>query len=437
MKRKNKQYLRRVVLGDIAFDFALEEPAQVEGVTLASEAHYKFVFRPPCEHPRGYLKVTHLPSTRCDIRMALDPEHRVVDGDFYVYETHAFTRDGSNMYLAIENAQLLWWAEYAKQPVYRPVFDLGIRFWPPEQYVRLPFVPADNVDGVDSSLVAQHNPFTAKRRGQITSASFYKYLGFYVPTVEEDPKYNMWRAKPPTWADIVRMRFGSLREQYMIHAYIKRFKTRCFHQTGYHTHPDNGDVWGASPDGIILDLATGERRTVEFKGSRSDCDFKGYHYAQIVWEMACLDVQNGELVRYSEEPNNDNSPVRLTCRIATIARDLALENESTQLACAAKNVRNSRDFQILVHTQPYLDMRKRFDDLAAALPREEIPADHAMMQEIEDYTRSIYQLELPEDRDEIEERHMLIRQLIRDNKCDRLDKLVEMQIEAYRGLFKV
>jgi len=443
MKRKNEPffYRNRCVLNDIAFDFTSEIHHHViKCESISGKSHYKFQFdKPLCSDT--YLTITHLPSKRQDICLNLTSEiNEFVKTDkFFVYETHSISIDMKCMYIGLENINLCGHDDQENVHIYRPMFDLGVNFFDKTMYKRLKYIAPDKIAGINASQISQNNPLWTKRAGATTSSSVQKYLGFFVPkpesswTLQTKSKFTGWMG--------VRVRFGSMKENDMILAYLNKFPNRIFKQTGYTVHPNNPKKWGASPDGIVI--VDGKRRIIEFKASMTgDCKFKGYYIAQVLWEMECLGVELGDLVKYSEKKRNTNDIAKITCRVATLKQDTALQLEIEKLVEESKKISDSFEFKKLVHTEKYVNMRKRLDDIAENLAYEDVGVPFNKVSNMYAYMKNIYQAEIPEQMcghpllKNIEKRQMEIYHALNDGKRHKLTNLVFNQIKDYTLLME-
>jgi len=393
MKRKNESffYRNRSVLNDIAFDFTSKVHHHViKCETISGKSHYKFQFdKPLCSDT--YLTITHMPSKRQDICLNLTSEiNEFIKTDkFFVYETHSISIDMKCMYIGLENINLCGYDDQENVYIYRPMFDLGINFFDKTMYKRLNYIAPDKIAGIDASQISQNNPLWTKRAGAITSSSVQKYLGFFVP--ESDFNWTLQTKNSFTGWMGVRVRFGSMKEDDMILTYLNSYPNRIFKQTGYSVHPNNPKKWGASPDGIVI--VDGKRRIVEFKASMTgDCNFKGYYIAQVLWEMECLGVKTGDLVKYSEKKRNTNDTAKITCRVATIHQDVELQAEIEKLVEESKKVTDSAKFKKLVYTQKYIDIREKLDNIARNLAYDEINVPFDKVNEMYTYMKNIYLL---------------------------------------------
>ena len=441
MKKRKTTARKRVVTNDLAFDFVTRERHRIQVISIFGCDHYKATFDPPLVG-EAWLRVTHVPSQRSDVCIALHEGPSVVDGSFRVYETHALSTDGAAFYIALENTSLNGNADDVL--ILRPVFDFGIAFQ--ERYKRLAFVAPDALAGVDAALIPQHNPLWTKSRGKITSSSVARYLGYFVP----DPKSKWDKEKAEKWTlktkeaftgwKGVRVRFGAIKECEVVAAYLAHFKTRTFYQTGYNVHPRQRDEWGASPDGLVKD-ASGETRTVEIKSSMTNPHMQGYYIPQVVWEMACLDVQKGDLIKYCEKKQNNNSPVAKTCRVVTLDRDLELEAEIEELVQATKRAEEENDtakFKELVFSPKYRAFRDRMDKKAETEAYEEITvADWG--EKLNAYRAAACSKKLPSNHpclEAIEERQMLLHCAFNENRKREFHRMALEQIQDYSELLK-
>lgn len=466
MKRKTKSpvfYRNRFILNNIAFDFTSETyHHSIKGVTIKGVTHYKFKFATPlC--PNTFLATTHLPSKRQDICLNLTTNKCIQNDKYYVYPTHAISIDMTCLYIALENINLCGYDNQDNIKIYRPIFDFGIDFFNGFNYKRLKYIAPDEILGVDSSIISQNNPLWTKRAGAITSSSVQKYLGYFVSKPYDiiyDSDHNVVGKKETSWKLFTktlfvgflgaRVRFGNMKENEVILAYMNQFPDRIFKQTGYTAHPERPTQWGASPDGVIVNKNDNVERIIEIKSSMSadSCSFQGYYIPQVLWEMECLGVDKGDLIRYCEKKKNTNGLPTITCRIATIIQDDNLQDEIKKLIQASKKVEksgNSLEFKTLVWSQEYVDMRKKLDNMALKLDYQELKIPIDQINEMNKYMKDIYQTSIPDEMSghplmkNIQKRHMEIYQMVNNNDKDKRQKISDLvfeQIKDYVSLTK-
>jgi hypothetical protein len=453
MKKRKISNRTRAIVNDIAFDLSSTNAHIIQVFAMHSKVNYKILFNPlldPTTETFLYLRLTHLPSKRSDICLNLTKGDHTTEGRYKVYETHAlhWNDNGiSHMYISIENIQLD--GNQDDVLIYRPVFDFGISFL--KRYVRLNFVPPDKLAGVNPAIIPQHNPLWTKSKGEITSSNVAKYLGYFVPNPLTDEKAKTWNINIKDdfskWQG-ARIRFGCIKEIEVVASYINHYPERTFHQTGYTVYPTKGQNWGASPDGIVVDK-NGEKRTIEIKCSSYSASFEGYHIAQVIWQMACLNYDKGDLVKYCEKQNNFNHHPTKTCYALTIDRDLSLEKDIMDLVSITQKL-NSKEFLITVYSDKYIAMRKKLDEMAAkanvALQKklEDIATETGVeviqvqnMSNLENYRSAICNVKFPTlhpKLEELQQRQMEIHCAYQDNRLSEFRKLTLEQIAGYVNL---
>ena len=433
MKRR-KTLQTRAIADDVAFDLIAPDQHTLRAQSIFGCDHYKLWFSPPLKG-EAHLKVTDLPSRRTDVCVSLTDGPHLIEGDYRVYETHALSVDGSHMYIALENTQMNGNSDEVR--IFRPVFDWGIAYL--ERFERLSFVPPDKIDNVNAAIIPQHNPLWRKKKGKMTSSSVAKYLGFFVPDPES--KWARDRKEAETWTlatkkdfsgwSGVRVRFGALKECEVVAAYLKYYKDRTFFETGYTVHPQKPDEWGAAPDGLVVD-ENGETRTVEIKASTANPEFDGYAYAQVVWEMACLDTQKGDLIKYCEKPGNDNITTT-TCRVATIPRDLALEKRIQEMVSRTR-LMGTKDFKEAVFSQEYRELCEELKQLAKDLKYVDVATS---VEDMIQYRADRCMSQLPTKHPkllELEQRQLELHCAFEGNRKDEVRRLVMEQIREYSNL---
>jgi len=412
----------------------------------SGEEYFKLIVLPflDADDNKLILSVKDTKTKRQDVSIYVFPAPTINEAyRLYVYETHACHFRANKpekvdaIYIGLENVQLNPRDQYADVPIYRPIFDFGLHFWDKEQYERLNFVPPDKIEGVKTRLIPQTMPLYTKKKGVITGTSCYKSLGYFLP---KEPDWKLFHKATHSHWKLVTMRFGSVKEAEMTAIYMHRYPNRKFFQVGYDVHPAKRTEWGASPDGLVRD-ENGEYRVIEFKASQKDPAFKGYYIAQAIWEMACFDTNFADIVKYYEQKHNDNSVPTISCRIATIERNLVLEKEIQELVVETEAVRKTWDtdkYRNHLAQPKYQEMQAHLDTMAAELEYEEVEIPTEKLEVMLKHRQDLCQIPLP-DIDEgdhsifevLAERH---RQLCKIDNSDERRDLIKLQIKDYTNL---
>lgn len=423
-REKTPIHVQSRICGDLTLTLTTKR-AQLYRPTQLCRGHFRIDFTPPMD----LKSYAHLAIDQ-DIVLDIFKSPRFIDENGYrVFATHALALSAMNtrathMYFSIENAQLDEAKEEKNIVANRLRLDLGISYFNERQYKRLQFVPWDRVKDVKASLVGQGISLRRKPR-EITSSKLYKLLGYYVPEPksEKAKTYVVGKWVEGDARSRINMRFGSLKESDIIQTYTNRYTGRRFECVGSLSHPDHPDKWSASPDGIVVDIKTGERRVAEFKSSRWSDKFNGYFLPQVYWEMVCAGTTCGDLVKYCE--------LKAVCHVATLQLDTKLYEKIRDLAVKSSVLAKSKDskgFMSLVHSDPYVALRKELDDIAANLKYESIKVDSI---DLNDYIASQNTCATPSDTilESIQKRQSVI--LVNYN-----DELIMKQISDYKKLLE-
>jgi len=437
-------------LKDLTFQLYSSRRRTFRVVDVNGALTFKITLSPGLKQEgRTFLTVTHNPSNRQDVNLQLFSTSLpyVLQQDlYYVFETHVVTDNGKCVYLSLQNVQTSYRKELVNVPIYRPIFNFGIAFWNPGRFTSLPFVLPDKLEGIETKKIPQHLPIYSKKAGDITSASVKRYLGYFIP--DPNSRWESERKNAETWtlttkADFsgslgARVRFGDMKEQEIQAIYLNHFPGRSCKEIGYCPHPTHGKGWGASADALSVDK-NGKKIALEFKASVVNCKFSGYMVGQLIWEMACLDVEQGEIIRYCEHKNNLNDGVTKSCRLLRVDRDRALEREIQALVEVTKEVerqKNTVKFKELIFGEKYKSMRDRLDRMAEKnIIQLEIPDQ--LLKEMNAYRQARCSVEIPSQHSfgspfsDLVERAIEIEERYTDG--ENIQSLVEKQIEGYKA----
>jgi hypothetical protein len=370
-------------------------------------------------------------------------EETLGNGDrYHVYETHAIQVVGEDnrmksIHFQLENNQL-----YSNDPSLRLELgvDMGHTFLPDlvgeERFHGLAFFPASPDKtlleaGVDASRVPQRTPLWFKLRGTVSGTKASKLCGFYVPDKRTEEGRN-WSlngpSKPFSAYQKCNMRFGSLREFYMIIIYLLTYPLRSFHEVGWCAMRKPYPVtWGASPDGYVydptltieqlprslvaahklpnkrIDITKG---AIEFKASRNNCKMAAYYIPQIYMEMMALRTVWVDLVRYCEKTTQegDTWKKQRECRVYRVYRNAEVERVLVDaLRHALDNVATLQD---VVLTEPFCQLRTKFQTIADTLEYRTLTITPEIERALNEYEAYRGRPHMVPDTDEIEWQHI-------------------------------
>jgi hypothetical protein len=313
--------------------------------------------------------------------------------EYELFETHQLkvTSDGhvQAMYFTIENNRVFANQDWClERHIDMKLFYMSEHF----EYANLQWFPPD-VDlqtqygiKVNASKIPQRCPMWFKLRGHVTGTKAYALLGFFVP-LNGTYDYNKGQQD---FSPIQRanMRNGALSEDMAILNYLTHYKNRKFEEVGWvELHGKNG--WGASPDGVIHDLAFDDselpeetkaaysdftRGAIEIKTSRNKSSMEAYFIPQVYMEMMSLGVAWCDLIRYC----NDE------CYVYRIYRDPKVEQFLLALWNYAYERRDK--LQQVIQEERFVSARKFFEDMAGKMyPIVVIPPQREAMDEYKAY----------------------------------------------------
>lgn len=441
----------RIILHGLAFDFTTPSPESKLGVVLlgnpASDTlPFELRFDPPLEKiyaASSTVSVMHIESKRTDTRITLLPhtdQKRLTKERYFEFVTHVAKMDVDTVsvvelvYLTLNNEQL---RGDNPTPIWRPSFNLSVGFFEADRYTGLPFFPPDTplTEPVNLAQVPQNTgiPIQHKPAGGITSSRVPKLLGYYPgPDV-----FTGWKS--------AAVRFGRMSEPKVILTYLEHHKDYTFKETGFTSVENAGILDGAQCDGLVTDTTTGVQFPIEFKASRSNCNFDGAHMAQCIWEMAC-GYPYIDLVRYCERQTKNAQGTWETgyeCKEIRLFRHPATETQIIKLCQEAHALRYKE--HALFDTEPFVQMRRQLDELAAQANRDakHIPVDPAVLQSLEDYKERVLQVQNADNQvthplmDRIERRQAHIFAAFTESNVDEVRKEVAEQIQDYMELWKL
>ena len=316
-----------------------------------------------------------------------------LEDKFYyrVLDTHALRLDEngetfSSIEFTLHNTQLV---SNDNTPILQVITDIMPWFnaMIPGRVVGQPFYPVDPtvmeaLTSVKSQDVPQRTPYWFKLRGIVTGSKGYKLCGYF-------PGQSKFTA-----IALKRMRFGTLREDFVCYAYVNSVPY-CYtvHLLGLVPYVDRPG-WGASPDGLIVNTemtwdqvpaATRaeyegtpgidiKRGALEIKCSQADCNMRDYYYPQIYLEMMSLGAVWTDVVRYSEKRASDGAGTWSTkreCRVYRIYREKEWEDRIVNCILVALKQRDDETREKLYKTRRFTtlraDLRKKAQESTYAL----------------------------------------------------------------------
>ena len=432
----------RVIVNGLAFDFTTPSPDSKIGISICGNPKSDTLpvevrFDPPLEKiyaGSSTLSIMHLESKRTDTRLTILPhtdDKRLTKERYFEFVTHVCKMDTETvglvqiLYVTLENEQL---RGDNPTPIWRPAFNLSLGFF--ERYQGLPFFPPDTPldEAVDLSQIPQNSgyPITHKPAGGITSSRVPKLLGFY----PGPDNFNGWRS--------AAIRFGRISEAKAALTYLNHHEDYIFKETGFISLENGGILDGAMCDGLITSAA-GDQFPVEFKASRSNCNFEAAHLCQVVWQMA-TGFPYADLVRYCErqikDPRTNTWCTSYECREIRLYRHPETETRIIQLC---QQAHGSKQLDQLTQTEPYVQMRQQLENLAAQANKDAkiVPVDKELLDRLAQYKEDVMSTQNMDNvtahplMDRIEQRQSRIFAAFYDDDKDALVKECCEQIRDY------
>jgi hypothetical protein len=267
---------------------------------------------------------------------------------------------------------------------------------------------------LNTETIPQRTPLWKRVRGEVSGTKAYKLIGYYVPTVKEDPQWT-WEqgdSKPINAEQKSRMRFGSLHEEeanillMLTRPHIRVTMVGWCSAPNYLKFPKS---WGCSPDGRIFDPLMSHAKipgyiwntltereqawdvrhgALEIKSSKNSLKFNPYYLPQVYLEMMCLETVWCDLVRFTKKKvtNEDGKwETKYTARVFRIYRHKPTEDSMVVLWKYALEHKDT--LQEIVHTdKAFIEFRQYLQDLVdESLVYEEISSTDEMMPTFESF----------------------------------------------------
>jgi len=463
----------RIIHASLAFDFTTPSPVTKFGLSSDSTGddsrNYSIVFTPPLDRlsaSSSYLTVTHLESKRMDTRICILPttEDKKLEGTWFTFVTHYVELDAQlnaciGAQLSLTNCQLR--GDIAT-PIWLPSFRL--EWFCERELGKGSYVPIDinasivpNGGGTDVSKQLQGSgAVLSKGIGGITSSRTGKLIGYHQDGGQKEV-FNGWKA--------ASVRFGKVHEPIAMLMYMKNHPDRIFTEAGYMSIGDT--VNGAMVDGVVSDTAKPVSDTtapgvpsalseplivhgaIEFKCSRSNCNFEPFHISQCIWEMAC-GFPYVDLVRYAEiptkQPGTNIWNIQYECKEIRIYHNQELEDELIKLCKQSAPLLKSNyaKFTELMQTAPYQKMRSYLENMAKECNERalSVPVDTDLLKRLEAYKENVIKIQFDDSltvhpiMDRIEKRQARIFAAFQE--ADKRDFVQEAmaQVQDYAELVK-
>ena len=464
----------RIIHASLAFDFT--SPSATAKFGLSSDSideerrNYEILFNPSLEKiyaSSSYLTVTHIPSKRMDTRICILPctEDKKMESNHLIFVTHYVTLDEQlnhcvSLHLSITNNQMRGDTDV---PIWNPVFRLewfcnretGGRY-------KALGIPISGGKFFDTSKFPQGSAIIGKGTGGISSNRTGKLVGFYLEDTGGGGgagTFTGWRA--------VTVRFGRINEIVGALMYLKHHPDRVFSEAGYMSIGDTLD--GSQVDGIISTPLVGAKSieftsvpgvpgadkgpdldsAIEFKCSRSNCDFEASHISQCIWEMAC-NFPYIDLVRYCEcpvkEPGKNVWSTKYECKEIRIHQNQEIEDELLKLCRQSAPLlkSNYKAFVELMQTPPYQKMRSYLEHMAKECNERavQIPVDLELLDRLKKYKESVLNVQFDDSltidpvMDRIEKRQARIFAAFQEEDKVEFTREVMDQVQDYVELVK-
>lgn len=339
-----------------------------------------------------------------------------------------------------------------------PAVDMTLHYLPQKfgaRFKRIPYFPYD-VDPtkygikVDTRKVAQRTPMWFKIRGDVSGSICPKFVGFWVPTKEEDPNWSIDAKVVFSARAKASMRMGRFSEENAFMLMLLNTEHIVVELVGWCDAPKPfPHGWGASPDGLLhdptmtwdrvpdsikqhLDCAAFDpsRGALEIKSSTKSLDMEAYFYPQVYMEMIATETCWCDLVRYRKttEQRQGKWIQHHHARIYRIFRHGP--TEETLVALFKRSAANKSKLQSIIQEGAYCQMRDYLKKLATLAPYREISGTGDIFTEYEAYKQKCITISPPPlKRHRSDDLHEQI-------KATPTAELILEQMEYYISLFR-
>lgn len=318
----------------------------------------------------------------------------LLDRVYPVYETHQLCQneDGSKtyaIYIQMEDVNLT----AGCAPIMKPAVEMSFFLQRQGHLRRLPFYPPD-VDvqkyglKLDTRVVPQRTPLWFAVRGDVSGTKAYKLMGFWVPTVEQNPNWSYDAEEVFSEESRLNMRHGAQSEDLATIFFHKTNANAVVSNVGWcKTSKPYPGGWGASPDGLICDdtmnwtrvpesirkyyedddsLFDIKQGVLEIKTSKRSLAMEAYYYPQVYMEMIATNTVWCDLARFYRSAG---SPPSYSMRVYRVYRHKPTEEKLVRMIRYA--LANKHRLQTLVQEAEYKEMRSYFVELAKKAPYKE------------------------------------------------------------------
>lgn len=358
---------------------------------------YAIYFRPPLSRENAQESELETSSFSLPLFNEKTPQEiHILDRTYMLFPTHQliFERDNSNTVLGMFIEIMYTSFPHVSTALYFLPQLLGADRFKDTVFFPFDIDPKKYRLRIDSKTIPQRTPLWFKFRGPVTGTKMYTLLGFWVPTMAQDPTWTLDGPKIFSPQQRANMRFGSESEEYAILLYLNAYDTTRVEMIGWCNVPLNSHLpsdWGCSPDGLLIDDSLGwddmpdgyketfplldpRRGALEIKSSKSSLSMQAYFIPQVYMEMICLETMWCDLVRYKHGH---------TARIYRIFRDTRLEQDMLTLVQYARD--RSMHLQHVVQEPRFVQMRQRLQGEAKRLQYKELRAPAELLPVLDAY----------------------------------------------------
>ena len=320
----------------------------------------------------------------------------LMDRCYQVYETYTLAQDTEDagityaLYFSIDHdsskVRMDMSSSWLGQHV--PQFVKNVRFFPYDVDPTLYGLK------LDTSKVPQRTPLWFKVRGELTGTKAYHLLGFWVPTIEDDPNWTLDGDHVFDEQSKRNMRFGSESEDKALLVYASNSKhiTKIQAVGWCKASPPLPSSWGSSPDGLVTDKdhtwedvpedirkyydsSSFDPRegVLEIKSSQRKISLDAYFFPQVYMEMISTNRLWCDLVRYTPS----------TVRVYRIYRHKPTEDMLVSLwKYARSNVDRLRD---VIQEEAFVKIRDYFKRLSSVVSFTEFKVNTEVRDKIKSY----------------------------------------------------